>query len=268
MAQKPANTAQEEKEEELDALDSAAATPQEGTQNLPSTTSGFVPGQLDMEDDLVLTPSEFPILKVASDMGKMKKDFENGELGFVNPEVLKLADAGGEAIDVLIVYLRAYLKENRKYVPNDPVPYKEYNTRQEASAAGETLDWTNVQHGDDIPPTVREASTFVLLTPLPEGEMTTAPVVHLFGKPWIPVRFYGDRSHYAKTAKPVIRATRMQLKDVGGFTAALWEMFSLPSDSKDYDNYVANIRLKRLLTDEEKEEFHSVLSQFGEVRSA
>lgn len=260
MAEKTVTPAEEP---DVDPIDAAADSPQEG--HLPAQNTGFVPGKLDMEEDLVLTPKEFPILKITSDQGGMSKHFEPGVVGFETPDPMKLVDGGGDTFDILIVGLASFIKERRAFKRNDPIPYKIYKTRQEALAAGEILEWVQNKNGPDTPPTAQYAANMVLLVPLPEGEMTTAPVVRLFDKTWIPARFYAEKSHYDGAARNVIRATKMQLD--GDFTKALWSFYSTPSKSTEYDNYLANIKLNRLLTEDEHKEFVEALGQFGDVQA-
>jgi hypothetical protein len=235
-------------------------------EHLPVAPTSFVPGTLDMEDELVLTPSEFPILKVASRMGETTNVFSNGDLCFMTPDTICIAEANSGKADILIVYVKSFLKEVRKFVKNDPVPYRTYNTRAEALAAGERLEWDNSAN-PAIGPTIRDAGFLIMLARLGDGVMTTAPTIPLMGGRWVPVRFYAEKSQYG-AARSVIRATKTQLVETGGFTSALWAMSSHPSKSQEFDNYEAAISLKRLLTEEEKAEFHSVMSMFGSVTFA
>lgn len=255
MAQKPTQT-----EEAPNALDNAAGG--DAPSQVPATTGGFVPGTIQIEDDFVLSPKEFPTLKVVSSMGNLKKSFNEGELVFDKPEEFVIAEPG-EKVEVLVVGITHQWKE---YVPGPPVPgkiLKVYPSKAAALAAGERTEWP--PYGSNEPgPTVRESAHLILLIKPNTDAMTTAPLVEAFGSQWIPVRFYADRSYYEHAGRAVIRASNQNLKAVGGYTGALWHGYTAPVGKNE--TQALHLGVKRVLTEEERTEFReNVLPQFGEV---
>lgn len=252
MAQKPA-------QETKNPLDEAA-----GQSNLPAapvTNSSFVPGELVSEEEFTLAPSEFPVLKLATSMGELKKHFDEGTVGFLSPEVFEVAPPG-EKFDILVVGVRDYWQERRGYQQGNTTPLKEYPTRAAAVAAGENPDWPPFgQPGPE--PTVQPAANMLLLV-RPAGEaLTSAPTVEVFGEFWIPVRFYAARFYYKYAARPVIRAHNMNLKPVGGYTGAMWHGYTAAEGKNEIQ--ALHLGIKRTLTEEERNEFRALLGKFGEV---
>jgi hypothetical protein len=181
----------------------------DGVENLPvpatsapALTFGEISG--DFDDSKVIIPR----LYITYGVGALATEFNPGDLLLDKEHLIAHKD---EELNVIVMSMSNYWKENKKWDPTDKSLPNIINSKDEVLEQGFTVDWSGPA-GARVAPDYRQAATMTLLIEKPEDLVSSVFSVEVNGRLFAPAMFYTDKNAWEKTARIVTSNCNMQLK--------------------------------------------------------